>query len=251
MVDINQLKEKLKEVIVIKPNLAQSNYIICMTNVLKDICLEMGFNKNNIEILGNRINLKRFYPQYQDNYDKNIIRLLFTGRLEDQKNLHGVTDALHILRSKGYNFHLSICGYNYYSGYLEKCIKGLDKNEYSYFGAVKNRKLNNIYKSVDMYIGPSFFEGFQIPLVEALAAGKPCITSNQPPANEIINSAVGELINPFDANSIAEGILKLKTRLNNDEERQKISIECRKQATEKWSFLVITKKEADIYLKVI
>jgi glycosyltransferase involved in cell wall biosynthesis len=102
-----------------------------------------------------------------------------------------------------------------------------------------------------MYVGPSFFEGFQIPLIEALACGKPCVASHQPPASEIINAELGALVDPEQSASIAEGIQSVKRRLNDPQQSAILRRACRTSAETRWDYFVISKQEAGIYHDVI
>jgi len=245
-----QIIDKLIEVDKISEKLNDADKIICMTEIIKQSCIKVGIDNNKLFVLGNRVYAERFKVYPQNNYNKNIVRLLFTGRLQDQKNIHGITQALKIVKKKGYKIDFHVCGGTVINEYLEKCLAILEKDEYTYYGAMPNRKLSGLYKKVDMYIGPSFFEGFQIPLIEALASGKPCITSNQPPANEIITKETGELVDPDCAESIANGIISLKERLNNIDENKEIRNNCKERSL-LWDFYRVSGNEANIYLNLL
>lgn len=242
------LKNKLIEVDQIDERFKQASHIICMSNILKEICQDIGINESKITVLGNRVSVKRFFYQEQENYDNKIIRILYVGRLEHQKNLHGLTNALKLLKDKNWGIDLNICGGTGINDYLRECLSVLDQTDWRYHGNVQNRDLPELYKTVDMYVGPSFFEGFQIPLIEAMASGKPCVASNQPPATEIINEEIGALIDPDSAKSIADGIEKIKLQLNNPEKRGELIQKCVDEANRKWSYDVVSRKEAQIYL---
>jgi glycosyltransferase involved in cell wall biosynthesis len=72
------------------------------------------------------------------------------------------------------------------------------------------RDLANIYRCANGLIYPSIFEGFGIPLLEAMCVGTPVITSNISCMPEVGGDAV-LYINPFDANDLASKMELLST----------------------------------------
>ncbi len=64
------------------------------------------------------------------------------------------------------------------------------------------------YAEADLVLFPSTFEGFGLPILEAQKAGRPVITSDIGPMNEIAGSGAC-LVDPFDIESIRTGILKV------------------------------------------
>jgi len=242
-----QLISKLIQVDRITEKLNQAEAVVCMSKILRSACLQVGVREQKLHVLGNRVFTDRFKIKEVGHYDPSIIRGLFIGRLEEQKNVHGVTKALAILKRKDWKVHLTICGGKKSNEYLEASCSELEPAEWTYKGSVPNKLLPDVYAETDMYIGPSFFEGFQIPLIEALACGVPCVVSDQAPANEIISEQVGELIEPDNPESIAAGIERLKQRLQNPEDRKTIRELCRKQAMERWDYYQVSSHEVDIY----
>lgn len=246
-----KLIEKLIEVDRISAQLNATDRVICMSHILQEACETAGVAAHKIVTLGNRVSTLRHRPLPQRNYDPGLIRGLFIGRLEEQKNIHGIVQALLILKAQGWRIRLDVCGGKRKNTYLREATAGLQKGEWRYRGAVPNRKLTALFAHVDMYLGPSLFEGFQIPLIEALACGKPCVASDQPPASEIITPELGALVDPTDADAIAQGILNVKTRLNDARQALQLRAACRQEALQKWDYFVISRQEAELYWQVL
>ena len=78
-------------------------------------------------------------------------------------------------------------------------LAGADTNPYKYM------------KAADMYVQTSLYEGFSITVREALALGKPVITTDFPSVYSAVRNNVNGLITPMLASSIADAILQLSS----------------------------------------
>jgi glycosyltransferase involved in cell wall biosynthesis len=77
--------------------------------------------------------------------------------------------------------------------------------------------LRLLYSSTDLFIFPSIYEGFGMPVLEAMACGGPVITSNWTALPEVAGDAA-LLINPEDADALADAIVRvLDDRVLRDE----------------------------------
>ena len=105
------LIKKLIEVDLLDAKVNFATHIIVMSDILKEAVMQIGADEQKITVLGNRVDTSLFKPIYPEhNEDSKSIKLLFVGRQEPQKNLHGVISALKILDSQGYEVTLKICG---------------------------------------------------------------------------------------------------------------------------------------------
>ncbi|MDH3327566.1 MAG: glycosyltransferase family 4 protein [Gammaproteobacteria bacterium] len=104
--------------------------------------------------------------------------LLYVGALTPSKNLENLLRAYYKLQANEPEVHLVIAG----MGGLEKALKqqSADWNisEKVHFpGFIDNTDLPALFKAATIFVYPSLFEGFGIPIIEALASGTPVITS--------------------------------------------------------------------------
>ena len=81
-------------------------------------------------------------------------------------------------------------------------------------GYVHGNDLPNLYCGADMLVFPSLFEGFGLPILEAMACGVPVACSNLSSMPEIAGGAA-ILFDPLDVDSIANGIISI---LSSEEE---------------------------------
>lgn len=142
--------------------------------------------------------------------DKSIKRgdfLFFPGNLDPRKNLHRLINALEIINAEGTCIDLHICGPKRWkrgkSLELDELIKSSPvKNRIKYLGYISDDELMNQYLSCKAVIFPSIYEGFGLPVLEALKLNTPVLTSK----GTVMEEIAGEnalYFDPHDVNSIA------------------------------------------------
>ncbi|MCK5707553.1 MAG: glycosyltransferase family 4 protein [Candidatus Aureabacteria bacterium] len=117
--------------------------------------------------------------------------LLFTGTLEPRKNIPLLIKAFNIL-AKNTNYHLVIigrCGWSY-----ESILKEIEESRFSdrihHLGYVKETDLPLMYSAADMFVFPTFYEGFGLPPLEAMRSGTLVISSDQASLKEVLKDGV-------------------------------------------------------------
>lgn len=115
--------------------------------------------------------------------------ILAVGHLEQRKNYHRLLDAFYLLRKNGYGRHLLVVGND--SGErskLESHINKLDLNDsVTILSGLTDLDLRCAYVLSQLFVFPSLYEGFGIPILEAMALGKPMALANIPVFREITN----------------------------------------------------------------
>jgi glycosyltransferase involved in cell wall biosynthesis len=149
--------------------------------------------------------------------------LLFIGRLEERKNIIGIVKAFEMLKEK-YNIpHKLILagkpGYGY-----EKINYTLQttnhKEDIILPGFVSEKEKWELLKNADVFLFPSFYEGFGLPILEAQSVGVPVVTSDNSSLEEVAENS-GILINPHNLHEITEAAYKL---ISDDEFREHMII---------------------------
>jgi glycosyltransferase involved in cell wall biosynthesis len=92
-----------------------------------------------------------------------------------------------------------------------KAVENLGiKDRVLFTGYVPDEDLPSLYNLADVFVYPSFYEGFGMPVVEAMACGTPVIATNVASLPEIAGNAC-ILVNPDSVESLAEGIYSCLT----------------------------------------
>lgn len=111
---------------------------------------------------------------------------------------------------------------------------------------VSTKKLIDFYKEVDALVYPSLYEGFGLPIIEAMSCGCPVITSNYGSMREISNNAA-LLVNPKSVNSIYKAMLKVSL----DKKYQKNLILSGRKVAKKFNWSVLSKKFIKLYRQIL
>ena len=134
---------------------------------------------------------------------------LFVGTLIPRKNLLGVWRAFSRIREeKGLDVRLIVVGASRDAKALSAELKA-DPNV-RFLDYVDDKRLAALYKAAAFLVLPSFYEGFGLPIIEAMALGTPVITSSSSALAEVAGDAA-LLVDPRDEEQIYSAMLWLFT----------------------------------------
>ena len=136
--------------------------------------------------------------------------ILYVGRIQARKNLSRLVEAYARLRKQGLDAKLVLVGKkDWQAGQLLEKIKELGLEDCVIFpGFVPFDDLPIFYNAAEVFVFPSFFEGFGLPVVESMASGVPTITSFGSSLEEVAGDGA-LLIDPRDTASIADALGKV------------------------------------------
>lgn len=198
---------------------------ICSIESSKIAITYNGVNKSIFET--NITEWKSFRKQKEipDKY------LLYVGTLEPGKNLVKLIRAFKLVKKNyGIDHKLIIAGkkgWKYFEIFREANL--LNVNDFIIFtDYVPKNILGELYRNAELFIFPSLYEGFGLPVLEAMAFGVPVIVSDVSALPEVVGKA-GELCDPFNEKDIAEKIIKI---LMDQQLRNKMIAAGKKQASQ-------------------
>lgn len=153
------------------------------------------------------------------------IQILYTGRIDPLKGLFELVDAVAQLRGKNINLTLNLVGWESVQGNpVEKKLREyssqLGIEEYIIFHGKKSigNELNEMYRMADIYVIPSYEEGFPRTIWEAMANSLPVIATTVGAIPKYLeNNRDAILIEPKKTNDI---VLAIETLVNNPLLRQ-------------------------------
>jgi len=157
--------------------------------------------------------------------------ILFMGLIEPRKNVPLLIRAyLNLVDNFHINQHLVIAGrWGWESKIiLEEIDQHPQKSRIHFLGYVDENDKPSLYKLAEIFVYPSAYEGFGLPVLEALASGTPVISSDVSSMPEIVRTN-GLLINPNDQPALQNAMYSL---INDSRQREIFSTNGKKRAQE-------------------
>lgn len=164
--------------------------------------------------------------------------ILSVGTLEPRKNLKSLISVFQKLNPRDYQ--LLIVGKKGWGRQLE-----VDNQNVIFTDFIDDYDLPNLYAGASFFVYPSFYEGFGLPVLEAMQSGLAVITSNVSSLPEIVDSS-GILINPHNLSEIKAAI---KNLIADEKLRKNLSQKSIKRASQ-FSWQETAKKTLAIYQKL-
>ncbi len=165
-----------------------------------------------------------FLEETRRKFDVQQPFLFSVGTLEPRKNHIGLIRAFHeVQQRKKSSLILAIAGDKgwMYEETLNVVRELKLEDKVRFLGRISERELITLYSLAEMFAFPSFFEGFGIPPLEAMACGAPVITSTTSSLPEVAGDAA-LFVDPHDIHAIADAIQRLAENTHLREElRQK------------------------------
>lgn len=195
----------------------KADVVIAVSEYTKiDICRKFNLLPEKVEVVYQTVNdkFKKTYTKVEFQQVVNLYHLpnqyfLSVGSITARKNLLSALKAWKVLPTE-YQWPFLIIG-KPNRKYFKIIIEELDlfKEIYSnkiMFRNVANEHLPLVYQNAEIFIYPSYFEGFGIPVLEALYSGIPVITSKTTSLPEV-GGPGAYLVDPANYEEIREGIL--------------------------------------------
>jgi len=164
----------------------------------------------------------RYSNNYLSNLDRNELEnsvaynfsqpyILFVSTIEPRKNIITLISAFELLKQKYKIDHQLILigkkGWNH-KLILNKIENSLWKTHIHQLDYLPDPLVALFYSKADVFVYPSHYEGFGLPVLEAMTLGAPVVTSNTSSLPEVVGDTA-LLVDPNDSTSLAEAILRI------------------------------------------
>jgi len=138
--------------------------------------------------------------------------ILFVGQLHRRKNALGLIRAFQLLKEQGpLEYQLVLAGgEGDGSTEIRDYIRQQPRGEIIVTGCIPDEAIRTLYHQAACLVYPSFYEGFGLPVLEAMACGCPVITSNVSSLPEVAGEAA-LLIDPYRIETITTALVSLLT----------------------------------------
>jgi len=252
---VNPVK-RLAYKITLKSAIKKADKIIAVSqNTKKDLQNFFNLKSNKIKVIYNGVNKPLINQKkieknfFQKKYGIKQDYLLYVGRFAAYKNIELLVKAFNLLiKEKKINYQLVLVGpkdKEYYR--LEKLIADYKlKRKIIFTGKVDKDNLASLYKNATLFVLPSFYEGFGLPILEAMSYNIPVVCSSSSSLPEVAGKAA-LYFNPYDQKELAEKIYYI---LNNQELRKELIKKGRIQI-KKFSWLKTAQETWQVYQSLL
>lgn len=217
-----------------------------------EIIKYLKVEEKKIEVVPLGVDFGRFHTGYTEKQKQKVAEkykipsdyFLYLGTIEPRKNIKRILKAYALFNKESELVpHLVLAGRK---GWLYESIfaavEELKLQEKVHFlGYVDSEDVPVLLSGAELFLFPSLYEGFGLPVLEAMACGVPVITSNVASMPEIAGDAA-VLVNPLEITQIKEGISLVFSDLKKREYLLHAGIE----QTKKYTWEKTAKKLRDI-----
>jgi glycosyltransferase involved in cell wall biosynthesis len=183
-----------------------------------------------VQIVPNMVNLSLFRAKKERKHRQRVI--LYVGRLSPEKGVDYLIKAYAKVKQKESDVVLWIVGSGPQIEYLKKLASSLNMKDVFFWGRQPRVKIPEFMQDAEIFVLPSFYEGFGNVLLEAMACELPIIGTNSGAIPWVIQDA-GLLVPPGDIDALAEKIIYL---LRNPEIREELALKGRKRVEDRFDF---------------
>ncbi len=199
-----------------KRAIRKADFLIAISeNTKNDLIKYLHISEEKIQVVYNGVNhnifrvRNKYYTRERVGLIKDNKYILNVSSSEQRKNFPSVLKAFSIIFESQYNFNLI------HVGKLDKKSKDMIKKlnldrQFINFENISEEKLALLYNASDLFVFPSFYEGFGLPVLEAMASGCPVITSNKSSLPEVVDNA-GILVDPENIDELGNMMYKVLT----------------------------------------
>jgi glycosyltransferase involved in cell wall biosynthesis len=135
--------------------------------------------------------------------------ILCVSRFDPHKNILRLLEAYKKAVDDGFNGHLVFVGGRHmpeYSNKIDQLIESLDLKERVFIAPhIEEGHMPLVYQGSELLIFPSLYEGFGLPIIEALACGIPVVSSHIEALKEV-SGGHALFIDPYDISAITKGL---------------------------------------------
>ena len=226
----------------------------------RDMMSILKIPEQKIEIISPGVDFEKFNRYYnplqiqcvRERYQLPNNYILYIGTLEPRKNIESIIEAFALMKkeadSKVQEVRLVLAGKKgwLYESIFNKVKQLGIENEVVFTDFIQEEHKPIIYQLAKAFVFPSIYEGFGIPVLEAMAASVPVITSNVSSLPEVAGDAAF-LVAPKDKEKIAESMYTLIT---DEDSREQLRLRGLKQA-QKFSWRASAEKLYHIYEELV
>lgn len=236
--------------------LSEANHILAVSDFTRrEIIKELAIPEKKISVVHEAANAV-FYRRSAEEVEKLLLRyglprhyMLYVGTMEPRKNLLQVVRAMSLFPDN-LRKHLPLVCVGWRGWKNEELMVEIKRlgvaADFFFLGRVADNNLAKLYSGARVFLYPSLYEGFGLPILEAMACGCPVICSNQASLPEVAGDAA-VFVAPEDHELLA---YKIENTIENEDFRQYL-VESGYQRAAKFSWEKTAGKTIEVFRQLI
>jgi glycosyltransferase involved in cell wall biosynthesis len=228
-----------------------SSRIIAISQFTKQEILDLFPNIPESKITVTLLGVDALFTRRQEEEELQIKKkyslikpfIIAVSTIEPRKNIKNLIKSFALIKEKIEHDLVLVGAYGWKSKDLMEMINKMNlKERIKFLGFIRRKELPALYSAADIFVYPSLYEGFGLPLLEAMACGCPVITSNCASMPEVVGTAAIK-INP---RNIEELSFALETLISDDDKKEALRVEGMKRASG-FSWQQCAQKTIEVY----
>ncbi len=201
--------------VVVPQIIKRAHKIIAVSKTTKNDLRELfGVPEDSITVIYNGLDPRFFQEtapeeiaQMRKTFSIQKPYILFLSTLEPRKNVERLIDAYTKVRDRGHDVQLVLAGKEGWGveKIYDRAARSPHKKDILFTGYVESDLIRPLFAGAEVFVSPSIYEGFGMPVTEALAQGVPVVTSRFGSLPEVVGQAA-ELVDPYSVTDIRDAI---------------------------------------------
>jgi len=216
-----------------------SRVIVVTAEHMKDQILLKNIDySGKIRVIPNYVDSDSFSPRHVSN---KIYDIVFIGRLENQKNIFSLLEAV-----KAGNLKILVIG----DGSLGPTLRNefVDiANNITWCGISPHENLPDLMSKAKLFVLPSFYEGHPKTVLEAMSCAMPVLVARSPGLEGLLEEGVEGWYCDTDSESILKSIVRI---LSDPEKMRTTGLNARKRVLGSVSLPTVSAQELELYMQI-
>ncbi len=207
--------------------------------------------ENAIVTNGSGVDLERFAEQPKRNqFSDSPVNVLFVGRFLKEKGVFELMDSIRSMRSQNVPFEMHLCGDfdpgNRSSATIDDLTQWKEEGLVDWSGKLDD--VRDKLAAADIVVLPSYREGTPRSLLEAMAVGRPLVTTDVPGCRNVVEDSVnGFLVESHNPEMLADALAKL---IEDENLRERMGQASRKRAETIFDERTVIRQTIEAYCKL-
>lgn len=193
--------------------LAEAAAVVVPSRATADDCVHQGLEADRLHVVPHGVRVDEVRAdevrQWRSRHGIGARYVLWCGTLEPRKNVARLIRAYGRARARGLDAELVLAGpqgWGEASQDVARALRAVPEGLVHLTGRLDAHELQVAYHGAATFAFPSLWEGFGMPVLEAMAHGVPVVTSAGTSMAEFAAGA-GALVDPLDVDALADGLL--------------------------------------------